>query len=420
MNKFYLILLLLSSFSFSQKIFSPGYYIDNNGQKKVGFIEDNNPYNNPEKIAFKTSLESKSSIILLDEIREYKIDNDYKYVRYLIDYDQDQVTNANPVHRIGKEPKLANKQVLLRVLVEGNASLYQAIINDCIFFFVQHGKVDMPQLLVHRKYNSNNVIAENNEFRKLLYERLKTDKTDIKDFFDIEYNQYDLVDFFRKLNKADNSLIQQNVTTERNKNKINYKILTGTTALSVDYKFGSLVNMKSTGTTFINPIIGCEVSNLLGMSSKRSEFFGRLFFQKNQTKADQTFITPGYVRTYTFEAEYSAINLNLGYRYALLKQKHSKICLDGSIGISNIVTDNFVIKDVITYTGENPPDPTGAQYDFYRLRPVIYFNVGLGYVLDEKYALYIEYSTPKNYLEKYVELDGQLSGINVLLTYNLN
>ena len=51
-----LVILLISILSYSQKSFVKGYYIDQSYNKKEGFIQDTNPYNNPEKIQFKTLL----------------------------------------------------------------------------------------------------------------------------------------------------------------------------------------------------------------------------------------------------------------------------------------------------------------------------------------------------------------------------
>jgi hypothetical protein len=148
-----LVILLISILSYSQKSFVKGYYIDQSYNKKEGFIQDTNPYNNPEKIQFKTLLEEKPIEISIDDIREFKVNENYKYVKYIVDYDYDQVVNNNEIKIYGKEPNLKQKIVLLKVLVEGKVSLYKAIIDDEIFFYVKNSNDEKPKLLIHRKYN---------------------------------------------------------------------------------------------------------------------------------------------------------------------------------------------------------------------------------------------------------------------------
>lgn len=411
---------LLTSTVFAQKTFSPGYYINQLGQKVVGFIEDKNPYNNPEKIVFKASLESEAVEIAMLNISEYKIDEDFKYVKYFVQYDIDQVINKDPINRLTKDPKLQEKDMLLRVLVEGTATLYQAVINDCVFYYIKTKEDLVPQLLIFRKYKFDYKIVENNEFRKQLYEKLRNNSTQIKEFYAVKYQQEALVELFKSINTKDSSLVLQNVSEERSKNKFNYRILTGTSNLEMSYRYMISGDLKPTGSAVFNPILGVEVSNVLGLTTRRSEIFGRFFYQKLTVASEQVTEYASYKRTLRLEADLSTLNASLGYRYALLKKVKSKLVLDSSVGISTVVGGTNELIDRYVYSGSNPANPSTQRQNFDVLkRPDLIATLGVGYIFKEKYSFHFELSAPKDYLSKYRNFLGQITCFNLLFSYNL-
>jgi hypothetical protein len=186
---FFLVTLLISIITFGQDNYSSGYFIDQNNKKIEGLIEDTNPYNNPEIINFKSSSEAQAAEISITNIKEFKINSDYKFVKYTVDYDYDQVVNKSEINVYGKEPNLKKKTILLKVLVEGNATLYKAIVDDCVFFYFKNDNDTNPILLIHRKYNDNKSISENNEFKKQLYDQMKTETLLIDDFLKLEFSK---------------------------------------------------------------------------------------------------------------------------------------------------------------------------------------------------------------------------------------
>ncbi|MGL2964832.1 hypothetical protein ACSVH2_13500 [Flavobacterium sp. RSB2_4_14] len=416
-----LVILLISILSYSQKSFVKGYYIDQANNKKEGFIEDTNPYNNPEKIYFKTSLEDKYSEISIDNIIEFKVNENYKYVKYTVDYDYDQVVNSNEIKIFGKEPNLKQKVVLLKVLVEGNVSLYKAIIDDEIFFYVKNSNDVNPKLLVHRKYNNDKSIVENNDFRKMLYDELKSDKLLFNDFLDIDYKENELSAIFIKANTENNSLVEQNVATEKWKNKLYFKILAGVSSYKSPYVYKNVYELTPTNVSFNDPMIGVEFSNVFGVNSKRSELFARLFYQMVKTQSNYFAVgNGGFNVEYFFKSDFSSINLTTGYRYAIIKKGKNKLCIDGSVGISEVINGDFKIDYLVTYTGPDPIPSPAETYVFDVVSTILYYNIGVGYVFNDKFGLNLEYSSNKNYLNKYSNLSGSFSNFNLIFSYTLN
>lgn len=423
MKNYYCFAFLLTSiFVFSQKTFSPAYYIDQNNIKKEGFIEDTNPYNSPTKINFKTSVDTQSSEVTIENIKEYKINTDYKFIKYKVDYDYDQIINKDELSIFGVEPNLKQKEILLKLLVEGKVSLYKAIIDDTVFFYVKDENDINPKLLIHRKYNLDNSIKENNGFRKELFEKMKSEKFIAKDFLNINYEEKELLSLFRRFNVNDNSLVEQNVDLKRGQNKFYYKVFGGLSLFHVTFTYNNFYDLESSNS-FTNPTIGFEFSNVLGINSYRSEIFGRLFYQKVSIQSSYYSLSDnGFLTDIKLNSDFSSLNLIAGYRYALIKIGNNKLCIDGSVGVSSILSGDFLFDYNLIYTQSNPIQiVTTRKTNFDDSSLSLFFNIGVGYVLNNKYAINLEYSTPKKYLSNYfTSSNGGFSNLNLIFTYTLN
>ena len=406
---------LFSLVVFGQDNFSAGYYIDQDNKKNEGYIEDINPYNNPSKIYFKNTLNEKSIEILLENIKEYKVEGNYKYVRHNVEYDYGRVANKNEFNVFGKQPDLRNKVLLLKVLVEGNMSLYKAVIDDVIFYYITNSNFEIPQLLIYRKYNGQDSrIYENNDFRKQLYNSIKSENKVLSDFTQLEYEEKSLVNFFSRINNLDNSLIDQKINSRKYKNSFHYKIFVGISPFITNYKYLGQYELDDSTLSFINPIIGLEVSTNYGTYSRRTEFFARLFYQKVQAKSfTSTEIgnIPG--SKISFKSDFSSINISAGGRYAIFKKGNSKITLDAAFGVSEILNGDFNIN---VDASALPPD----NFFYTVFKRNIFFNLGVGYTFNSKHSLNFEYSTSREYLKSYEDLKGNFSNFNLIFIYCLN
>lgn len=421
MRYFIFLFFLIISFNVcAQRKYSPGYYITQTGQKIEGFIEDNISYDSPKRIFFKSTLESSANEVSISDISEFKIDNDFKFVKYNITYDQNQVENSNPINRLGKEPYLQNKIVLLKVIVEGNATLYQAVINDCSFYYFKTNKENTPQLLLYRKYFYDGRVYENNDFRKLLFERFSTNEKEISSFYKMKYDMETLTDFFVKLNKEDNSLVAQSIVVEKSANKMQYKVLAGVSGFNTSLKYGNDGNIESSSPSFGSPLFGVEIAKSLGKNYRKSEVFGRFFYQNSKIDVEQESRRDNiYDRTLQMKADINSLCLNLGYRYAIVKTKQSKLFIQGSIGYNYALSgSSIVVNDEKRYIASDPTFVTVSEIEFKGFQSEIYYNFGLGYSLN-KYALHLEYSTTRNYHDNNIDLKGGFDGFNLIFSYTI-
>ena len=422
MKNYYCFAFLLTSiFVFSQKTFSPGYYIDQSNIRNEGFIEDTNPYNSPTKINFKTSVDTQSSEITIEKIKEYKINTDYKYIKYKVDYDYDQIINKDELSIFGVEPNLKQKEILLKVLVEGRINLYSAIVDDAIFFYMKDENDQEPILLVHRKYNLQNRIIENNAFRKAIYEKMKSEEYMLKDFLTINYNKKELEALFKNFNQGVGNFIEQNVDIKREQNKFYYKVFAGISSFSTTYSYNGANDLKAKNN-FSNPIIGFELSTVFGRNSKRSEVFTKLFYQKvSIVSSHNSSLGNNYILDLTMNSDFSSLNFIGGYRYALIRIGRNQLFIDGSLGISTIIDGDFDLDYKLIYTGLDNDSISIQNYTYNEYNLTFLFNVGIGYKINNRYAINLEYSTPKNYLTQYISLSsGGFSNLNLIFTYTIN
>lgn len=143
------VLLFWSSFCIAQDNYLPGYYIDTNGETIRGFINDKEWEVNPDKIRFKKDDTGKPLIITPETVKGFGIENGDRYVARTVD------VNIAPIklNELGKtkEPIFERGTFFLRVLVDGNASLF--FLHDKIgkkHFFIEKADLPVEELIFTR------------------------------------------------------------------------------------------------------------------------------------------------------------------------------------------------------------------------------------------------------------------------------
>lgn len=146
--KHFFITLFLCSFTLlsAQTKFEKGYYISINGTRTDGFIKNNDWKNNPSKIEFKNSLDAESIEISTIEISEFEIENITKFKRFNVNIEKSSV-NTGQISTNSRIPQFKNENVLLKVLIEGKASLFYYYDNGIEKFFFTTDKKDIEQLI---------------------------------------------------------------------------------------------------------------------------------------------------------------------------------------------------------------------------------------------------------------------------------
>lgn len=180
-------ILLISYFnSYSQITFEKGYFINNEGVKTECLIKNIDWDNNPKKIQYKTTEDSESKIADLKEINEFQVSN-LKYKKYVVDID----TSSNRTGELSesRNPHFKKDTLLIKVLIEGKANLYQYKDNSKIRYFYEIDSSGVQQL-VYKRYNLKfDKIAENKSYKQQLLNNLKCESLTNKDVKSVGYKK---------------------------------------------------------------------------------------------------------------------------------------------------------------------------------------------------------------------------------------
>jgi len=119
----FIFFLTISSVTISQNNFEEGYYITNSGDRIECLIKNSDPKLNPNSFKYKITAEEETKKALLSEVKEFGIGTSTKYIREIINYDNSYFEYNNIISN--KEPTFVCKKVFLKILVEGQLSLYK-------------------------------------------------------------------------------------------------------------------------------------------------------------------------------------------------------------------------------------------------------------------------------------------------------
>lgn len=147
----FLMVITLSCFflnAWGQIDFEKGYWINNDGIRNDCLIKNSDWYSNPDRIWYKKTAESESTLMKVSEIKELGV-GEAKFIRVKVDIDTSSTRLSELSIRYNPEWK--EETLFLRVLLEGKASLYyqHADNMDRYFFSLDNGKIIQ---LVYKKY----------------------------------------------------------------------------------------------------------------------------------------------------------------------------------------------------------------------------------------------------------------------------
>ncbi|MCI4669512.1 MAG: hypothetical protein MRZ79_15365 [Bacteroidia bacterium] len=144
-----LLVSLLCLSAISQKNFQPGFIIDLKGKKLQGYIDFQNWEITPNKISFKESTNASTINYNPTQIREFQVEGE-KYISAKVALEISPVGSVSRLDR-NSELKLSEETVFLRVLIEGEKSLYHHKISSSKenFFIKDKGEF---KLLVYKEY----------------------------------------------------------------------------------------------------------------------------------------------------------------------------------------------------------------------------------------------------------------------------
>lgn len=389
----FILILIFSTQCYSQISLEKGYFITNTGQKIDCLIKNVDWLNNPTEFEYKIKEGDALKKESISQVKEFGIDNFSRFIRSSVNIDR----SINKLNHLStqRNPQFKEEELFLKVLVSGEANLFQYDdINLTRFFFSTNNTNGIEQL-VFKNYKANgDMIGENNKFKQQLLNELKCPNITFKDIKNISYEKDDLVHLFISYNQCNNSEVV-NYVKKQKQDLINLNARIGFNNASF-----ALQNEQSNSSNvdFKNKIIlrvGLEAEFIMPFHNNKWALVVEPTYQafKAEKEIPSTKVT----------VDYTSIEIPLGIRHYFYLNNNSKFFINGSLIL------DFVGKSNVTYDSGLDLEITKSSN----------LGFGIGYKQNDKYSLELRYHTKKNLLNSYQSYDSEYNSIAVILGYTL-
>jgi len=185
--------------SYSQIIFENGYFVNESSKKIECLIKNIDWKDNPTEFEYKLSPNDTVRKATIQTVKEFGVNNVSKYIRAKINIDR----SSDQIHHMSnkRNPIFQEELVFLKVLIEGQASLYLYVDANLTRFFYQLNDSEINQL-VYKRFLVGNNTSKNNYFRQQLFLQLKCEEIQLNDLKHLSYSRQDLERLFIKYNEC--------------------------------------------------------------------------------------------------------------------------------------------------------------------------------------------------------------------------
>ncbi|PKP14949.1 MAG: hypothetical protein CVU07_12265, partial [Bacteroidetes bacterium HGW-Bacteroidetes-23] len=391
--------------SYSQVVFEKGYFVNNQNEKIECWIKNQDWINQPKQIEYKLSEDGNTEVTDFNQINSFQVYNTpHYYKKQVVNIDREKNSE-------GFNPKL--EPVILKVLVEGKASLYEDISTG--LFFYKNENEEIKQLIFKRYESKDSKIIEDFSYRTELYNNVKCRDNSAEKLRKINYKQNSLVNYFTDYNQCVNNDFK-NYTENQTKFLYNLKAIAGT-AINTNMKteinfFPSEHNasIKHTNSDIsVNAIIGAEFEMLLPFNKNKWGIFISPTFQSYKNESStiyndfmgryymiSTIPSQGPVNTYFSytlkierEHKYTFIEVPIGIRYYFNVNEKNKFFINASYGfILNLSTTENVSFETLASHPILPP----LRIENTNSKASGSTKFGVGYVVNSKLSISANYS----------------------------
>ncbi len=398
------LIIILSINSNSQTLFESGYFINESGKKKICLIKNIDWLNNPTNFEYKLSNSSHIQTATIDSIKEFAIDGVSKYVRATVDLDK----SSDMLDELSTErnPIFEKKKLLLKVLIEGKASLYSYVKGNSRIFFFKTNNMDFNQL-IYKRYLIDGKIRQNNLFRQQLYNHLKCQAISQKEIKTAKYHKNSLLQLFEKYNEYSQSdyhkfenqhrkdLFNLSVIASINSNNLYIKnLLTEEKTINLDNK----INLK----------FGFETEFILPYNKNKWGIVIQPSYQHySSDKLTQN--NYGYDGAMDLtKIEYKSIELPIGLRHYLFLNNDSKIFVNILYELDFTSNSSILIDRGYSSIHNSLEVKSGTNLAF-----------GVGFKYLNKLSVELRYKTERELLGEYLYWKSGFETFSLLLGYTI-
>ncbi|WP_417355680.1 hypothetical protein [Flavobacterium sp.] len=388
MKKLYTLLLIgFSCLTYGQINFEPGYFIDNGGNKTNCLIKNVAWRNNPVDFEYKMTENDETKTAGIKTVKEFCVNNAYKFKRFDLKIEK----SFEMISRLdtSPEPKWENETLFLKVLVEGDLTLYQFEDGNIIKYFYSSPNSEEATQLLYKKFDNKGIISENSHYKQQLYNLMSNRLTESSDFQNLKYKKSYLVKLFTQYNGNSN----KDYEVKHNSGKLNLKVTAGASVASLSLSnsntYSNTINYDFDSKTVFS--FGAEIEYVLPFNNKKWSVFINPVYStyKNSTQQNEG-----------ATVEYNYLQIPVGVRHYMFINDESKIFINAAFAFC---TNSGSVKH-------------GANNRELELGSANSFIVGAGYSY-KKYSAEIRYNIQHSILTNYTFWDCDYSTIGIMLGY---
>jgi len=389
--------------SYSQIIFENGYFINESDKKIECLIKNIDWQNNPTDFEYKLSQNDTVQKATIQTVKEFGINNISKYIRAKTNIDR----SSDQIDKLSSErnPSFQEELLFLKVLIEGQASLYLYIDGNLTRFFYRLNDSEINQL-VYKRYLVNTNISENIYFKQQLFLQLKCEEIGLNDIERIRYSKRDLEKLFIKYNECVNSNYVYYEPKQR-KDLFNLTIRPGINYSSLEIQ-NSIFDSRD--TDFGNNIeirFGIEMEFILPFNKNKWGIIIEPNYQyfNSEMLRETSNISGGILVS---KVDYKSIELPVGLRHYFYLNDNSKLFTNVSYVL------DFARNSTIEFLRQDNSILSSLEI---KSRPNIAF--GIGYKFKDKYGFEMRYSTSRNVLGNYLAWGSDYRTISIVIGYSI-
>jgi len=267
MKKSLILILFMTTNIFSQVVFDTGYFINKSNEKISCLIKNVDWLNNPTQFQYKLNEEGELRQESISNVSEFAVNEKVKFLRKKVDLD----VSSNDLNNLddNRKPNFISKEVFLRVLVEGEASLFSYKgANEEKFFYSKD--TFSVKSLVHKLFLMDiGKVSHNNSYKQELLNNLKCADVKENEIRNLTYKRNKLLDLFISYNScAGVEFKNYHVKKKKKRDLFNLSLRAGIRnntfsvkreALDRELDFGSILSYR----------VGLEAEIVLGFNNNK-------------------------------------------------------------------------------------------------------------------------------------------------------
>ncbi len=375
--------------------FEKGYFINQSNEKTECFIKNMDWKNNPEEFTYTISENGKESIASLATVKEFAVTGSSKYIRATVAIDRSTDKIAHITDQ--REPKFNTEQLFLKVLIEGEASLYSYDDKSLIRYFYKTKTTDLEQLVYKRYKVSSSLLAKNNRYQQQIFNALKCDDISESMVKNMQYEKKSLLRIFEKYNECKEvSFINFERKEKRDLFNVSLRPGVHNSSFSMTYlRSGEELKFDSEfGLRF-----GVESEFVLPFNNNKLALFVEPTYQyyKSQ-KSFEADAVPSII-------DYSSIEIPMGFRY------YSYLNDDFKLFFNTAAVLDFPLSKTLRIDN--------SREFLIGTTPLFNFQMGMGAKIKNTYSLEVRYGFHRNLLNLYYNWESRYDSFSLIFGYTL-